>query len=188
MSDVFNPKPAEDYPTLLKQFNALVRLHRNGQIHITTLQREVESLLSQIGLLGPGEADSQRDANAELTTLLEQQEIKCADQAKELIRLRTLSSNQAIEIMALREELLIKPGTGATQYRAAADIYYQLVEECGIQKGGSLVTYIDNLRDAAQDLVDVFIGLKGGMTKQDAMEALTTALDASSQGRDSNGN
>ena len=187
MSDVFNPKPAEDYPTLLKQFNALVRLHRNGQIHITTLQREVESLLSQIGLLGPGEADSQRDANAELTTLLEQQEIKCADQAKELNRLRTLSSNQAIEIMALREELLIKPGTGATQYRAAADIYYQLVEECGIPKGGSLVIYVNQLQEAAQTLFDVLRGMRGGISTETAMGELEEALDASNQGRDSNG-
>lgn len=181
MEPKFNPKPAEDYPTLLKQFQALIRLHSSQADYVVSLRNEVIGLLSQIGLLGPGEAESQRDANAELTTLLEQQEI-------ELARLRNDLDQTSIERNALREELLIKPGTGETAYRAAADIYYQLATECGIPKGGSLVTYVDNLRDAAQDLVDVFIGLKGGMTKQEAMEALTTALDASSQGRDSNGN
>lgn len=31
--------------------------------------------------------------------------------------------------------------------RAAADIYFQLVEECEIPAGGSLVEHIDNMRD-----------------------------------------
>lgn len=31
--------------------------------------------------------------------------------------------------------------------RAAADIYFQLVEECNIPAGGSLVEYVDDLRD-----------------------------------------
>lgn len=31
--------------------------------------------------------------------------------------------------------------------RAAADIYFQLVEECEITAGGSLVEYVDNMRD-----------------------------------------
>lgn len=33
--------------------------------------------------------------------------------------------------------------------RAAADIYFQLVEECGIPAGGSLVEYISDLRETA---------------------------------------
>lgn len=31
--------------------------------------------------------------------------------------------------------------------RAAADIYFQLVEECGIPAGGSLVEHVDDMRD-----------------------------------------
>ncbi len=31
--------------------------------------------------------------------------------------------------------------------RAAADIYFQLVEECGIPAGGSLVEYVSDLRE-----------------------------------------
>ena len=31
--------------------------------------------------------------------------------------------------------------------RAAADIYFQLVEECEIPVGGSLVDYVDDMRD-----------------------------------------
>lgn len=187
MSDVFNPKPAEDYPTLLKQFNALVRLHRNGQIHVTTLQREVESLLSQIGRLGPGEADSQRDANAELTTLLEQQEVKLSDKDKELARLRNALAQSNRERDALREELLIKPGTGQTAYRAAADIYYQLVQECEIPEGGSLVTFVENLLEEATKTVMAF--REGGKIVQGiAIDQLAYALDATNQGKDDNGN
>jgi hypothetical protein len=33
--------------------------------------------------------------------------------------------------------------------RAAADIYFQLVEECGIPAGGSLVEYVSELRERA---------------------------------------
>lgn len=33
--------------------------------------------------------------------------------------------------------------------RAAADIYFQLVEECEIPPGGSLVEYVSNLRERA---------------------------------------
>lgn len=36
--------------------------------------------------------------------------------------------------------------------RAAADIYFQLVEECNIQAGGSLVEYVDDLRDRIAEL------------------------------------
>lgn len=181
MAEQFNPKPAEDYPTLLKQFNALVRLHRNGQIHLTTLQREVESLLGQLALVAPEEVNSQRDANSELTTLLEQQEVKLSEKDKELARLIAVLGRTNRERDALREELLIKPGTGQTAYRAAGDIYYQLVEECDIPEGGSLVTYVDNLREAAHNVLAVFTGKRGDMTKQEVMAALEIALDATNQ-------
>lgn len=171
MAIEFNPKPAEDLKTLTQQFNALVRLH-NANVNCLALTRgEVAGLMNQLGQMDPREINSQRDANAELTLLLEKQE-------RELAQQNNTIQNQSLELMALREEVLASPGPS---YRAAADIYYQLAQECQIPEGGSLVNYIDTLRGAAQDLVDVFIGLKGGMTKQQAMEALTTALDASSQ-------
>lgn len=178
MEPKFNPKPAEDYPTLLKQFQALIRLHSSQADYVVSLRNEVIGLLSQIGLLGPGEAESQRDANAELTTLLEQQEI-------ELARLRNDLDQTSIERNALREELLIKPGTGETAYRAAADIYYQLVQECDIPEGGSLVTYVDTLRDAADNMVKAMTG-EIGMSRKQAVTELVEALDASNQGKGDN--
>lgn len=47
---------------------------------------------------------------------------------------------------ALRESEM--GGGKYSNTRAAADIYFQLVEECEIPPGGSLVEYVDNLRDA----------------------------------------
>jgi hypothetical protein len=175
MATEFNPKPAEDYETLRKQFNSLVRLYRNGQIHTETLHREIDSLMSQLALLKPAELNSQRDANAELTTLLEQQEI-------ELARLRTQLHNTSTERDALREELLIKPGTGQTAYRDAADIYYQLAQECEIPEGGSLVGYIDNLRDEAGKVITCFRQY-GKLVQAVAIDQLEKALDASNQGK-----
>jgi len=177
----FNPEPAGDYKTLLQQFKSLVRLH-NANVNCLVLTRgEVAGLLSQLGRMSPGEVDSQRDANAELTTLLEQQEVKLSEKDKELARLIAVLGRTSRERDALREELLIKPGTGQTAYRAAGDIYYQLVEECGIPEGGSLVTYVDNLREAAHNVLAVFTGKRGDMTKQETMAALEIALDATNQ-------
>ncbi|KDP99133.1 hypothetical protein ER21_05010 [Cronobacter sakazakii] len=36
---------------------------------------------------------------------------------------------------------------GHSNTRAAADIYFQLVEECEIPAGGSLVEYVDDMRE-----------------------------------------
>ncbi len=47
----------------------------------------------------------------------------------------------AVERDALRENI------GGDNTRAAADIYFQLVEECEIPPGGSLVGYIDDLKE-----------------------------------------
>ena len=167
----FNPEPAGDYKILLQQFKSLVRLH-NANVNCLVLTRgEVAGLLSQLGRMSPGEVDSQRDANAELTTLLEQQEIQ-------LSKGKIMIHNQALEILGLRDELLSTPGPA---YRAAADIYYQLVQECEIPEGGSLVTYVDNLRESAHNVLAVFTGKRGDMTKQEAMAALEIALDATNQ-------
>jgi hypothetical protein len=49
---------------------------------------------------------------------------------------------------ALRESGL----NGQANTRAAADIYFQLIEECDIQPGGSLVEHIDGMRDRIAEL------------------------------------
>ncbi len=43
--------------------------------------------------------------------------------------------------------------------RAAADIYFQLVEECNIPAGGSLVEYVDDLRDRIAELESLKVKL-----------------------------
>lgn len=178
-------EPSNDHATLVKQFKSLLRMYNGSEIHKASLTREVSALSTQLGYMQPAEIESQRDANAELTALLEKQEIKLAEQSKELTSLRTMRSNQAMEILALREELLIKPGTGNTQYRAAADIYYQLVQECGIPDGGSLVTYVETLHDAAGNMVAAMRGAIG-MSRAQAVDELDYALDASNQGKADN--
>ncbi|MGY9341480.1 hypothetical protein ACTM7U_17775 [Citrobacter braakii] len=47
----------------------------------------------------------------------------------------------AVERDALRENI------GGDNTRAAADIYFQLVEECEIPPGGSLVGYVDEIKE-----------------------------------------
>lgn len=172
MAIEFNPKPADDYKTLLQQFKTLVRLH-NANVNCLSLTRgEVAGLLQQLGMMSPGEVDSQRDANAELTTLLEQQEIQ-------LSKAKIMIHNQALEILGLRDELLSTPGPA---YRAAADIYYQLVQECEIPEGGSLVGYIDTLREEAGKTVTAFREY-GKLMQEAAIDQLEKALDASNQGK-----
>ncbi|MFH2476643.1 hypothetical protein [Citrobacter freundii] len=53
--------------------------------------------------------------------------------------------NENARLMAERDAL--RETMGGDNTRAAADIYFQLVEECEIPAGGSLVEYIDDMRD-----------------------------------------
>ncbi len=55
--------------------------------------------------------------------------------------------NLTAERDALREEEMGEAKHSNT--RAAADIYFQLVEECEIHPGGSLVEYVSDLRERA---------------------------------------
>lgn len=176
MTKEFNPTPAGDYPTLLKQFRSLVRLHQGSANNVVQLLTECSGLLTQLAQRSPAEVDSQRDANAELTALLEQQEIMLSKQ-------KTMIHNQALEIEGLRDELLATPGPA---YRAAADIYYQLVQECEIPEGGSLVTYIDHLRDEAHKTVTAFREY-GSLIQGVAIDQLALALDASNQEKNTHG-
>ncbi|EOW2932504.1 ead/Ea22-like family protein, partial [Escherichia coli] len=86
-----------------------------------------------------------------------QQYIKSRDQENEDIaltvgRLRvelegkdSKIANLTAERDALREGEIGDAGHSNT--RAAADIYFQLVEECEIPAGGSLVEYVDDMRE-----------------------------------------
>ncbi|WP_225321543.1 ead/Ea22-like family protein [Leclercia adecarboxylata] len=53
--------------------------------------------------------------------------------------------NENARLMAERDAL--REAMGGDNTRAAADIYFQLVEECEIPANGSLVEYVDNMRD-----------------------------------------
>lgn len=53
--------------------------------------------------------------------------------------------NENARLMAERDAL--RETMGGDNTRAAADIYFQLVEECEIPANGSLVEYVDNMRD-----------------------------------------
>lgn len=53
--------------------------------------------------------------------------------------------NENARLMAERDAL--RETMGGDNTRAAADIYFQLVEECEIPPGGSLVEYVDDMRD-----------------------------------------
>lgn len=58
--------------------------------------------------------------------------------------------------------------------RAAADIYFQLVEECEIPAGGSLVEYVSELRERAAMLQ----GADGALTNEGTIPASTPCKDA----------
>lgn len=74
-------------------------------------------------------------------------EAKCAALLDELEAKDAKIANLTSERDALREG-----ETGDSKHsntRAAADIYFQLVEECEIPAGGSLVEYVSELRERA---------------------------------------
>lgn len=85
--------------------------------------------------------------NAELNSTLERWAVDRAQSASELEEKDAQIANLTAERDALREGEMGDAKHSNT--RAAADIYFQLVEECGIPAGGSLVEYVSELRDRA---------------------------------------
>lgn len=187
----FKAEPSNDHATLVKQFRSLSNLYNASEVHKAALTQQVSSLSTQLGYMQPAELESQRDCNAELTHLLEEQEKQIAELRLRLTReentsqsLRNAVFNVSTERDALREELLIKPGTGNTQYRAAADIYYQMAQELDIPRGGSLVNYVDNIIEAANNTIHSYYAQDPDA--EEKIIALGKALDANNQVRPDN--
>ncbi|ARW95311.1 hypothetical protein AM366_28015 (plasmid) [Escherichia coli] len=86
-----------------------------------------------------------------------QQYIKCRDQENEDIaltvgklRVELEGKDSKIANLTAERDALREGEMGDARHsntRAAADIYFQLVEECEIPAGGSLVEYVDDMRE-----------------------------------------
>lgn len=61
--------------------------------------------------------------------------------------------------------------------RAAADIYFQLVEECEIPAGGSLVEYVDDMREKMEAAEKRIAELESGSQAQKLVEAIIVAIE-----------
>ncbi|ELX1786360.1 MAG: ead/Ea22-like family protein [Escherichia coli] len=61
--------------------------------------------------------------------------------------------------------------------RAAADIYFQLVEECEIPAGGSLVEYVDDMREKLEAAEKRIAELESGYQAQKLVEAIIVAIE-----------
>lgn len=89
--------------------------------------------------------DSQDDANTRY--------VAAADPSTVLALLDELEAKEAkIANLTAERDALREGGMGDAKHsntRAAADIYFQLVEECEIPAGGSLVEYVSDLRERA---------------------------------------
>lgn len=86
-----------------------------------------------------------------------QQYIKCRDQENEdvaltvgKLRVELEGKDSKIANLTAERDALREGEMGDARHsntRAAADIYFQLVEECEIPAGGSLVEYVDDMRE-----------------------------------------
>lgn len=61
--------------------------------------------------------------------------------------------------------------------RAAADIYFQLVEECEIPAGGSLVEYVDDMREKLEAAEKRIAELESDSQAQKLVEAIIVAIE-----------
>ncbi|MCV7954816.1 ead/Ea22-like family protein [Escherichia coli] len=61
--------------------------------------------------------------------------------------------------------------------RAAADIYFQLVDECEIPAGGSLVEYVDDMREKLEAAEKRIAELESGSQAQKLVEAIIVAIE-----------
>ncbi|EGJ7462927.1 ead/Ea22-like family protein [Escherichia coli] len=61
--------------------------------------------------------------------------------------------------------------------RAAADIYFQLVEECEIPAGGSLVEYVDDIREKLEAAEKRIAELESDSQAQKLVEAIIVAIE-----------
>lgn len=79
--------------------------------------------------------------------------LRCSSPATVLALLDELEAKDAqISNLTAERDALREGAMGDAKHsntRAAADIYFQLVEECQIPAGGSLVEYVSDLRERA---------------------------------------
>lgn len=61
-------------------------------------------------------------------------------------------NGECVRLMKERDELLSDQLTKGSNIRAVADVYYQLMEECQIPPGGSLVEYVRELEEQVKTL------------------------------------
>ena len=147
------------------------------------------------------ETDAQAYANAEfiaeanpatVLALLDERErnlqyIKSRDQENEDIaltvgrlRVELEGKDSKIANLTAERDALREGEMGDARHsntRAAADIYFQLVEECEIPAGGSLVEYVDDMRENLEAAEKRIAELESGSQAQKLVEAIIVAIE-----------
>ena len=147
------------------------------------------------------ESDAQAYANAEfiaeanpatVLALLDERErnlqyIKSRDQENEDIaltvgklRVELEGKDSKIANLTAERDALREGEMGDARHsntRAAADIYFQLVEECEIPAGGSLVEYVDDMREKLEAAEKRIAELESGSQAQKLVEAIIVAIE-----------
>ncbi|EGD9221592.1 ead/Ea22-like family protein [Escherichia coli] len=147
------------------------------------------------------ETDAQAYANAEfiaeanpatVLALLDERErnlqyIKSRDQENEDIaltvgrlRVELEGKDSKIANLTAERDALREGEMGDARHsntRAVADIYFQLVEECEIPAGGSLVEYVDDMRENLEAAEKRIAELESGSQAQKLVEAIIVAIE-----------
>ncbi|HHP0698723.1 TPA: ead/Ea22-like family protein [Escherichia coli] len=115
------------------------------------------------------------------------QYIKSRDQENEEIaltvgklRVELEGKDSKIANLTAERDALREGEMGDARYsntRAAADIYFQLVEECEIPAGGSLVEYVDDMRENLEAAEKRIAELESGSQAQKLVEAIIVAIE-----------
>ncbi|EFN5366521.1 ead/Ea22-like family protein [Escherichia coli] len=116
-----------------------------------------------------------------------QQYIKSRDQENEEIaltvgklRVELEGKDSKIANLTAERDALREGEMGDARHsntRAAADIYFQLVEECEIPAGGSLVEYVDDMRENLEAAEKRIAELESGSQAQKLVEAIIVAIE-----------
>ena len=116
-----------------------------------------------------------------------QQHIKSRDQENEDIaltvgrlRVELEGKDSKIANLTAERDALREGEMGDARHsntRAAADIYFQLVEECEIPAGGSLVEYVDDMREKLEAAEKRIAELESGSQAQKLVEAIIVAIE-----------
>ncbi|KWW07777.1 hypothetical protein VK87_0206005 [Escherichia fergusonii] len=116
-----------------------------------------------------------------------QQYIKSRDQENENIaltvgklRVELEGKDSKIANLTAERDALREGEMGDARHsntRAAADIYFQLVEECEIPAGGSLVEYVDDMREKLEAAEKRIAELESDSQAQKLVEAIIVAIE-----------